>query len=293
MRKDEPSYASYGVESKGKRMQSLMPVGSNGAQVSRSPQAVGKVWETAGDNRVLASLPQHELRHLVKSAECVRLKPRQIIQERNLPLRHAYFMGSSIASLQMWRGQGLTIETRTVGSNDLVGLAILLGTWRSPRRCVVQVGGDALRIPAGELAAFAAEYPAVRSVFLAYVHAAIGHSSQLLSCNTSHSVKDRVVRWLLTASYQLRSTDIPVTHSSIARCLAVRRASVTNVVGQLEGENRVRQERGLISVINAEELERGCCGCHRAIRELYERLPRVVQGNAAPTSAFADSRIAA
>jgi CRP-like cAMP-binding protein len=229
----------------------------------------------------------------MKSAERVRLKPRQIIQERNLPLRHAYFIESGIASLQMWRGQGLTVEARTVGSNDLVGLSILLGTWRSPRRCVVQVGGDALRIPAGELAAFVEECPTARSVFLAYVHAAIGHSAQLLSCNTCHSVKDRVVRWLLTVSDQLRSTDVPVTHSCIARSLGVRRASVTNVAGDLEGENLIRQERGLISFLNSEELERRCCGCYRAIRDGYERLPRIVQAGALTSSIYADSSIAA
>ena len=276
-------------------MQSLLPVHAttNGHQTSRSPKALQELRAISVKNRVLACLGRHELRQLMKSTERVSLKPRQIIQERNLPLRHAYFIESGIASLQMWRGQGRTIEARTLGSNDLVGLSILLGTWRSPRRCVVQVGGDALRISAGDLATFLEQCQTARSVFLAYVHAAIGHSSQLLSCNTCHPVKDRVVRWLLTVSDQLQSTDIPVTHSSIARSLGVRRASVTNVVGDLEGENLIRQERGLISLLNSEELERGCCGCYRAIRDGYERLPRIFRAGAVTHSAYADSSIAA
>ena len=265
----------------------------DGDQASRSPKALQELRPTGVYNRILACLPRHELRRLMKSTERVRLKPRQIIQERNLPLRHAYFIESGMASLQMWRGQGLTVEARTLGFNDLVGLSILLGTCRSPRRCVVQVGGDALRISAQELAAFVEEYPIARSVFLAYVHAAIGHSSQLLNCNTCHPVKDRVARWLLTVSDHLRSTDIPVTHSSIARSLGVRRASVTNVVGDLEGEDLLRQERGLISLLNSEELERGCCGCYRAIRDGYERLPRIFRADPVTRSAYADSSIAA
>jgi CRP-like cAMP-binding protein len=223
------------------------------------------------ENRLLRELPNMELGRLLGIAERVSLKPRQVLQERNLPLRYAYFPESAVASLQAWRGNGLSIEVRSVGRNDMTGLSILLGAARSPRRCIVQVPGMALRIPAASLEEFVDEYPRAKAVFLAYVHASIGHGAQVLACNSCHTVTERVARWLLTMSFQHSSLHLPVTHAGIARCLGIRRASVTNVVGHMEKQGLVRQERSLICLLRPEAIERDACECYRAIRDGYRR----------------------
>lgn len=270
-------------------MQSL-PLHTALEQANKTPRTLVKRPNPQLANRLLSCLRNGELEQLLHVSERVSLRPRQVIQERNLPLRHAYFLESGIASLQTWRGQGQTVEVRTIGRNDMVGLPIVLGPGRSPRRCVVQIGGSALRVPAGELASFVEKYPHARAVFLAYTHAAIGQTAQMLACNTCHSVHERVSRWLLAIADQLDSTDLAVTHSCIARSLGVRRASVTNVAGSMEKQNLVRQARGIISLVDRAEIERQSCGCYRVIRDAYQRMPF---NSDATSSAYANRPMAA
>jgi CRP-like cAMP-binding protein len=216
-------------------------------------------------NELLHALPAETARQFLALMERVPLNRRQVIQERNLPLRHAYFIESGAASLLARAGDRSTVEIRTVGARDFVGIPLVLGTGRSPHRCVVQVPGHAWRITAEELVRSLDNIPELRRVLLAYVQTALSHSAQLVACNTRHSLRERVARWLLIASDELRSDTIALTHDSMSRALGVRRASVTTTMAQMEQAGLIRRGRGQIMVLDRDGLEGACCGCYRAI----------------------------
>ena len=228
-------------------------------------------------NHLLAALPTESLRLLLGRMERVPLKRRQIIQERNLPTNCAYFLESGAASLMARAGERSTVEIRTLGSKDFVGTSIVLGTRRSPHRCVVQIAGEALRISADDLAHSMDELPELRRVILGYVQTALVHSSQLVACNTRHSLRQRLARWLMIANDGCQTNELALTHDSLSRALGVRRAGVTKAIGELEQEGLIRRGRGRILIIEPEGLEQACCNCYRAIRCEYERaLPSVL-----------------
>ncbi|MGY3484734.1 hypothetical protein ACVW1C_002617 [Bradyrhizobium sp. USDA 4011] len=63
-----------------------------------------------------------------------------MLQERNLPLKHAYFLEHGAASLSARAGDCLPVEIQ-----DFIGIPLILGMRVSPHRCIVQVPGRALR----------------------------------------------------------------------------------------------------------------------------------------------------
>jgi CRP-like cAMP-binding protein len=163
------------------------------------------------------------------------------------------------------------VEIRTLGSKDFIGVPIVLGTGRSPHRCVVQIAGKALRITANDLLNAIERWPELRRLLLAYVQAALVHSAQLVACNTRHSLSQRLARWLLIANDELQSSEIVLTHDSLSRALGVRRAGVTTAIGDMEDAGLIRRGRGRIEIINRGGLEEACCGCYRTIRSEHER----------------------
>jgi hypothetical protein len=99
-----------------------------------------------------------------------------------------------------------------------------------------------------------------------YVHAALIHSSQLVACNTKHTLRQRLARWLLIVSDRLQSNDIALTHDVLGRAIAVRRAGVTTEMGRMEQAGLIRRHRGSISIIDRSGLESASCSCYRVLR---------------------------
>lgn len=223
-------------------------------------------------NALLSALDQSALEELLPHLERVPLKRRQVLQERNLPLTHAYFVERGVASLLSRAGERGSVEVGTLGAKDFVGLPILLGTLRSPHRCVVQVAGEALRIGAEPLQRVMDEIPRLRALLFRYVQAAMVQSAQLVVCNTRHSLNERLARALLLTYDRLGEREVPLTHQCLSRLLGVRRAGVTTAVGQMERAGLIRRGRGRLVIADPERLHAASCECYRAIAAEHDRI---------------------
>lgn len=223
-------------------------------------------------NALLSALDASELRELSRHLEPVPLRPRQVLQERNLPVTHAYFVERGIASLLSRAGERGSLEVGIVGVQGFVGLPVVLGTLRSPHRCVVQVGGEALRIGTEPLQRAMSDIPRLRALLLGYVQAVMVQSAQLVVCNTRHSLSERLARSLLLAHDRLGGNEVPLTHQSLSRLLGVRRAGVTTAVGQMERAGLIRRGRGRLVISDVQGLQHASCECYRAINAEHDRI---------------------
>lgn len=223
-------------------------------------------------NGLLSLLPGAAMEELEPLLERVPLKRRQVLHERNLPIGHAYFIEAGLASLMARTGEQGTLEVGTLGSKDLVGMPLVLGASRTPYRCIVQVPGEALRIEAEDLRQALERIPALRTLLLKYVQASTVQSTQLVVCNTSHTLQQRLARWLLVADDRLEGNEIPVTHQFLGRALGVRRAGVTTAIGRMEELGLLRRGRGRIGIVDREQLEDISCECFRTIRAEHRRM---------------------
>jgi CRP-like cAMP-binding protein len=223
-------------------------------------------------NRLLLGLAPAELRQIVGLLHTVPLRPRQILVEPNIPVRDVYFIEHGIAGVMSRSEQHRPMEISMIGCWGLVGLPAVLGTGRSPFRCIVHVPGTALRMSGTDLQRAMRDVPAFHQMLMNYVQARMVQQAQITVCNARHRVKQRVARWLLMGLDRLEGRAIPVTHDLLGRMLGIRRAGVSVVISEMETAGVLRRGRGQLEILDRAELERSACRCYGFIRREYERL---------------------
>lgn len=224
-------------------------------------------------NRLLAQLPQDELKVLLRSAEKVEIRPRQILHHWRLPMEHAYFIERGLVSVSARVNDDDFVEAWLIGSEGMVGAPLVLAEEQQspPHRRIVQVGGDAVRIPTRDFQTVLPTLPFTRRLLQRYVQIVLFQASQFGACNAVHSVKERLVRWLLAARSGLDSDDLPITHEVLAQLLGVRRATVTEIMDALQTEMLIRTTRGRIRIADAEALQGASCACFGLVHREYKR----------------------
>ncbi len=82
----------------------------------------------------------------------------------------------------------------------------------------------------------------------------------------------RLPKWLLTTRDLAETDRLDLTHGFVSIMLGVRRAGVTEALGELRAEGLVEHSRGHITILDAEGLRRKSCECYGVVSEEYDRL---------------------
>jgi CRP-like cAMP-binding protein len=154
-----------------------------------------------------------------------------------------------------------------------VGLVSALGSRQVVSRSVVQMSGDALRLPLGPLRTAFGANPRFRQLCLCYVEALLAQLLQSSACAALHPVEARLCRWLL--QLQDRSQDnipLPLTHDFLAEMLGVQRTTVTVAAQVLQRAGLITYRRGQVAILDRAGLQEAACECYAEICEQYERL---------------------
>jgi CRP-like cAMP-binding protein len=199
--------------------------------------------------------------------------PGEVLYEPGRRLEHAFFPETAVVSLLTILSDGVGIETATVGREGMVGVFLFLGDDRSRNgRAVVQMAGSVLRLDVDSFRAELVEGGKLEQLMLTYSRALLMHISQSVACGAVHPVLARLARWLLQTSDRTASDDVALTQQFLADILGVRRASVTEAVGELQSRGAVAARRGGILVLDRSILSRSACECYDIVREVYEVL---------------------
>lgn len=223
-------------------------------------------------NRLLAALPAEEYQRLVPHLEWITLPLAQVLHEPGDPITHVYFPHRALVSLVSTMEDGSAIEVGLIGGEGITGVPALIGDGVITHRALVQVAGDAVRLPAEVLKAEFVRGGNLQSLILRYMQALLTQVSQAAACNRLHSLEERLARWLLLVQDALDSNEFPLTQEFIAQMIGVRRSSVTVAAGNLQQAGMIAYSRGKITILNRENLEDTACECYRAIKTEFSRL---------------------
>jgi CRP-like cAMP-binding protein len=223
-------------------------------------------------NRILRGLPRDEYARLLPRLTPVRLRLKEVLVEPDAPIRDVHFVREGIVSMVADEQDGGTIEVATIGPEGFAGLPLLHDADRMPYRLIVQVEGDAWRLPAAAFRQLVEERPAVRRVLHRYAQYFTDLISQSVACNRLHTLEERCARWLLMTHDRVGGDAFEITHEFLAQMLGVRRAGVTVAMGTLQAQGIVRYVRGRVTVADRARLEEASCGCYRITRTAFERL---------------------
>lgn len=226
---------------------------------------------TMARNGLLARLPSPDLALVMPHLERVTLRRHDVIQEPRQPITHAYFFEAGIASEIAVTAGGKQMEIGLAGREGFSGVPLALGIAEAQNRTLVQAGGVALRITAGDLRHAMRQSEALHALLLRYAHVFMGQIAASTSASGLFIMEQRLARWLLMAHDRLDGDEIPLTHEVLAQMLGVNRPGVTNAVHGLEGHHAIASRRGCLIVLDRRKLETIAGDSYGVAESEYER----------------------
>ena len=222
-------------------------------------------------NRLLSRLSPDEFGLLGPYLEAVDLPVRKQLENRNKVIEHIYFIEHGIASM-VADGTGHSIEVGLIGREGMTGLAVVMGTDRTPHDTFMQVAGDGQRISSAMLRGAIEQSPALHRSFLRYGHAFVIQTAQTALANGRSKIEERLARWLLMAQNRLDSNEVPLTHEFLSVMLGVRRPGVTVTLDLLEKGGLIRTKRGAVTIVSRNGLRKISNGAYGAAEAEFQRL---------------------
>jgi CRP-like cAMP-binding protein len=232
----------------------------------------GSTSSLTSSNRLLACLPKSDHRKIADDLELVSLQARHTAYEAGKAIEYLYFPVSTVISIVVGTRKGEEVEVATIGNEGMVGLPVFLGTDSTPGRAYTQVPGDSFRIKAETFWEHAQRSDPLVKIMRLYAHALIMQIKQRTACNRSHSPLRRCARCLLTTQDQVQSQRFPLTQEILAYMLGIRRTGVSAVASALKKRRIINYNRGVIEILDREELESASCECYAVVKQEFERL---------------------
>jgi CRP-like cAMP-binding protein len=209
---------------------------------------------------------------LLPFLEPISLALRQGLEERNKPVKYAYFVQSGLASMVAGIENGKSAEIGIVGWEGATGLSSMLGDAQASFDVFVQMEGSALRIGVADLARIAAQSPGLRLLAMRYQKSLWVQCAYTAVANSVTRLEARLARWLLMVHDRTEGDRFELTHEFMALMLAVRRPGVTVALHELEGKALIKSTRGLVLIRDREGLIEMADGAYTLPELEYERL---------------------
>jgi CRP-like cAMP-binding protein len=226
----------------------------------------------AGGNSLLRALAPEDMDALRPALENVILAKDHAVFQPGEPASHVWFPDSGMISIVALDDQGSAIEVATIGHQGMTGLAALLGSDTTIFSAMVQLPGDGRRIESSAFRQLLDRRPAIRTVMLRYVLAAMTQMGQNVACGQLHNTEARCARWLLLAHDDAGSDSFPLTQDYLAMMLGVTRPSVSAAASALQKAGLIRYVRGRMDIVNRPGLEAVSCECYTIVRDEFRRL---------------------
>jgi CRP-like cAMP-binding protein len=159
-----------------------------------------------------------------------------------------------------------------VGSDGMVGIALLMGGGSTTTCSVVESAGHGLRMSGRQFEAEINRHGTLLHMMLRYSQALITQMAQTAVCNRHHTIDQQLCRWLLLSLDRLPGNELIMTQERIANMLGVRRESITEAAGKLLDLGVIEYRRGHVTVLDRARLETLSCECYEVVKHETDRL---------------------
>jgi CRP-like cAMP-binding protein len=226
-------------------------------------------------NRLLLALPSRNLKRLMPKLEQIRCHRAQVLMNADSSLDHVFFPDSGVVSVVAVYASGSIIEMATIGREGCSGVQAILGAKRSSVQLLVQIPGTAAKMSRAAFTLAMQSMPSFRNVMDAYVQAFLEQVMVSVACNGAHSLKQRLVRWLLMMRDRSDGDALLITQSLLAEMLGVQRPTITNAFRELEASGLIEPGRRQVTILDRQGLTKASCECYQLVRtRLAFHLPK-------------------
>jgi CRP-like cAMP-binding protein len=223
-------------------------------------------------NRLLSSLKADDLALLQPGLTRVDLPLRKQLEAPGKRINHVYFIESGFASVVADRSAKNKIEVGMIGREGMTGLAVVLGSDRSPHETYMQNAGEGSRIGAARLRSAILRSRSLQNCLLLYAHAFFVQATYTAMANGRSKLEDRLARWLLMAHDRLEVDELSITHEFLSIMLGVRRPGVTVALILLERKGLIKSHRGVTTIVDRNGLRRTSNSAYGVPEAEFDRL---------------------
>ena len=196
----------------------------------------------------------------------------QMLYDAGEAVDQVWFPLTGVISLMTILPEDRMVETAAIGREGLIGVTCGPMNARASSRAIAQIPGSAACCSAEVFSDALSESPTLRTALSKFTESLFAQVQQTAACNAQHRLDERLARWLLTLHDRAGSNRFDLTQADIAGMLGVRRATVSEVGGDLEGRKLIRRGRGWVEVLDRKSLEDAACGCYGAMRGVMKDL---------------------
>ena len=223
-------------------------------------------------NRLIAGLAPHSRSALLEHSELVELNLHAQLLVAGSMGEHAYFPIDSFASLTLKVDGQRDLEIALVGHEGMFNTTMVFGDPTSTLTSVVQGAGRALRIHRNALRLRRAEDAGLRQVLLAYAGVIMRQTAQRTACMRYHSVPQRLARSLLMVRDRAYSSELFLTHESLALMVGARRETVSHEASSFQQGGIISYTRGYMVLLDEAALALVSCPCYQTDLQSYSQL---------------------
>jgi CRP-like cAMP-binding protein len=231
-----------------------------------------------GQNRILRAMGG-EVERLRPHFSELTLHAGQVLCDPGEEVRFVYFLHDGVVSKLTAFADGQEIESTLVGREGAVGVAAALGLTYSVTRDVCHLKAHATRIPVERVREACRASPHIGDVVVRYALWKLSSAIRAGACNASHTVQQRLCRWMLSCCDVLETCEIGLSQEVFAKMLGVQRSSINPILQELKADGALAIGRSRISVLDMGLLMDRSCECYAAIkqdqRDLQDDLARL------------------
>ncbi len=188
------------------------------------------------------------------------------------PIEYIYFPEGMIGSVVGVMSNRTAVETSTIGCEGIVGLPVFFGVDQTSAQAFCQIPGPTLRMRVEPFREAIGRLPTLTRILNRFTQALFTLVAQNSACNRVHSMRQRCARWLLITCDRVDAGHFLLTHQVLSQMLGVRRATVTEAMGELQASGAVTYEMGRVTIRDRKLLESISCECYAIITREFERL---------------------
>jgi CRP-like cAMP-binding protein len=225
-------------------------------------------------NLFLRDLPALVLEKLKPRLRAQNFAPGQVLFSAGDKIANIYFPRAGAVSLVCELAGGQMIETAMIGYESLIGGGAALDDRDAMYKAIVQIGGAGFAVDVDSACHVAREHEDFRRAIIRHEQLILAQAQQSAACNATHTLNERLARWLLHTRDVLGSDSFLLTQEFMAEMLGVRRTSVSIVAHTLQQAGLINYRRGHIRIEKPEDLQHAACECYGTVRMRYDALHR-------------------
>lgn len=228
---------------------------------------------TAHQNRLLATLKSQDLELLLPSFTLHEYPAGKILQEAGSDVRYAWFpLESAAASFVVAADSNHLVDAALIGREGAVGGLVSNGRLPAYARAHVQFSGRFLRLPLTALAQAKTQSPAIAIWVSRYADCLVAQLFQSAACNASHTIAQRLARWLIATHDRIGHDEIVITQEQLGEMLGVGRSFINRSLRQFGAAGILGSRRRRILILDLARLNAIACDCNDRVRDHFDAI---------------------